>query len=90
MASLTQRLNWARHAEARRGLKRRGEFRADVKLAIPADVLRNRDSLLRLRPISISQVLFGDPLPGRSALERGPDPRPFRRRDVLDCLRFPG
>jgi hypothetical protein len=85
VASLTQRLNWARLAELRRGAKKRGEHDVAVKLAIPADVLRNRDSLLRLMPISISQVLFGDPLPGRSALERGPDPRPFRRRDVLDA-----
>jgi hypothetical protein len=86
VASLIQRLNWARLAETRRGVKKRGEFRADVKVLIPADVLVKRDRLLRLKPISISQALFGDPLPGRSALELGPDARPAIVSDPLDAL----
>lgn len=86
MATLTQRLNWARLAEMRRGVKKRGEHQVTNKLMIPADVLRNRDSLLRLRPISISQVLFGDPLPGRSALESARDTKPVITHDPLDDL----
>ena len=84
--TLGQRLSDARQREERRGVKKRGEHQVDKKIEIPADVLRSRESLLRLKPISISQILLGDPLPGRSALERGPDPKPQRRVDVLDSL----
>lgn len=90
MATLGQRLAWARQAEQLRGIKKRGEFRADVKVVVPADVRDDCEQRSRLLPRSLSAGLLGDPLPGCSALERGPDPRPFRRTDVLDGLRFPG
>jgi len=85
-----QKESWARQGDMYRGVRRRGEGRVPPKLEIPPSVLADRDRRLHLRPRDVSAALCGDPLPGRSALERGPDPRPFRRTDVLDGLRFPG
>lgn len=90
MATLTQRLNWARLGEQRRGMKQRGIVPLYPRLNIPSFVLADRARRNLLRPRDASSALCGDPLPGCSALERGPDPRPFRRTDVLDGLRFPG
>lgn len=36
----------------------------------PDDVLAARDRYLSLQPISLTAALLGDPLPGRSALDR--------------------
>lgn len=89
MAKGPSRETRLRQAAIYKGVRRRGELPTYLKLAIPSDVLFDRDRRANLKPISISQALLGDPLPTCSALERGPDPRPFRRTDVLDGLRFP-
>lgn len=55
--------------------KRRRKYKA-IRLrpvsgeAPPAYVLAERDKRLSLSPVSIGAVLFGDPAPGRSALDR--------------------
>lgn len=51
----------------------------------PPEVLAERDRRSEL-PRTIGMLLLGDPLPGRSALERAPDPKPLRRGEALDAL----
>ena len=39
-------------------------------ISIPRDVLFDRDRRMELAPCSLTAALLGDPLPGRSALDR--------------------
>jgi hypothetical protein len=42
----------------------------DPRVDVPLEVLADRDARASLLPVSLTQALLGDPLPGRSALDR--------------------
>jgi hypothetical protein len=48
---------------------RHGLFANEPRPHIPAAVLEDRDRRAGLQPTTLNQLVLGDPLPGRSALD---------------------
>ena len=53
-----------------RCVQRRGAYRTEPEARPDAVTLAARDRRLSLMPVSLTAWLFGDPLPGQSALDR--------------------
>lgn len=76
-----------RQAEMYRGVRKKGEGRV-YNLPTPPEVLADLERRRALRPRDLTAVLLGDPLPGRSALDRGRNAAPSIIHDPLDDLMF--
>jgi hypothetical protein len=75
-----------RHAARRKPDSRRIK---GAKLDVPDSVIEERERRLRMPPQSITAWCFGDPAPGRSALDQPRAPETIVRRGVtLPRLRF--
>lgn len=79
LANYRRKLTFFRAAEAREAAAKRekcayGNLSAQVETAdiidIPFRVVRDREARLAARPVDLTAIICGDPLPGRSALDK--------------------
>lgn len=65
-----------RHLEFGSSFAGEGVSRAAPRAPVPPHVLAERDAIIAASPRSLTAALLGDPLPGRSALDRRPQAGP--------------